>query len=83
MGDGSPDRQGSTFGAWAQRTVVPAEEVWDVPDDIDDRLAIALGIAGTGALVPLTEANIQAEGRPPWRACERRGSRPKPEPWPS
>jgi NADPH2:quinone reductase len=47
------------FGAWAQRTVVPAEEVWDVPDDIDDKLAISLAIAGTGALVPLQQANIQ------------------------
>jgi NADPH:quinone reductase-like Zn-dependent oxidoreductase len=47
------------FGAWAQRTVVPAEEVWDVPDDIDDKLAIIMGIAGTGALVPLEQAGIQ------------------------
>jgi NADPH2:quinone reductase len=47
------------FGAWAERTVVPAEEVWNVPDGIDDRLAIALGIAGTGALVPLRQADIK------------------------
>ncbi|MBZ4521847.1 quinone oxidoreductase family protein, partial [Mycobacterium avium] len=53
------ERSVPPFGAWAQRTVVPAEEVWDVPDDIDDKLAIALAIAGTGALVPLAEANIK------------------------
>src|SRR5690606_19294877 len=47
------------FGAWAERTLVPAVEVWDVPDDIDDRTAIALGIAGTGALVPLEQAAIR------------------------
>lgn len=53
------ERSIAPFGAWAECTVVPAEEVWDVPDDIDDKLAIALGIAGTGALVPLEQANIQ------------------------
>ena len=47
------------FGAWAERTLVPAEEVWDVPDDVDDRTAITLGIAATGALVPLELARIQ------------------------
>jgi NADPH2:quinone reductase len=46
-------------GAWAERTVVPAEEVWDVPADVDDRTAITMGIAATGALVPLEQANIQ------------------------
>lgn len=47
------------FGAWAEQTVVPAEEVWDVPDYIDDRTAITMGIAATGALVPLEAASIQ------------------------
>jgi NADPH:quinone reductase len=47
------------YGAWAERTVVPAEEVWDVPDDVDDGLAIAMAIAGTGALIPLEHAQIQ------------------------
>ena len=47
------------FGAWAEQTVVPAEEVWDVPDHIDDRTAITMGIAATGALVPLEAASIQ------------------------
>lgn len=48
------------FGSWAERTVVPNEEVWEVPDEIDDRTAISMGIAATGALVPLETANIQA-----------------------
>jgi NADPH2:quinone reductase len=47
------------YGAWAERTIVPAEEVWDVPDDVDDKTAITMGIAATGALVPLEQANIQ------------------------
>ena len=47
------------FGAWAERTVVPAEEVWEVADDVDDKTAISMGIAATGAIVPLERANIQ------------------------
>lgn len=47
------------FGAWAERTLVPAEEVWDVPDNVDDRTAISMGIAATGAIVPLEQARIQ------------------------
>lgn len=53
------ERSVQPFGAWAERTLVPAEEVWDVPDDIDDRCAISLGIAATGALVPLEQAAIK------------------------
>lgn len=47
------------FGAWAQRTLVPAAEVWDVPDHVDDKTAISMGIAATGAIVPLELAKIQ------------------------
>lgn len=47
------------FGAWAERTLVPAEEVWDVPDSVDDKTAISMGIAATGAIVPLEQANIK------------------------
>lgn len=47
------------FGAWAERTLVPQAEVWDVPDDIDDVTAITMGIAATGALLPLEHAGIQ------------------------
>ena len=47
------------FGAWAERTLVPAEEVWEVPDNVDDKTAISMGIAATGAIVPLELANIK------------------------
>lgn len=53
------ERSVPPFGAWAERTLVPHEEVWDVPDHIDDRTAITMGIAATGALVPLEKANIR------------------------
>ena len=53
------ERSIAPFGAWAERTIVPNAEVWDVPDDVDDRTAITMAIAGTGALVPLENANIQ------------------------
>ena len=47
------------LGAWAERTSVPEEEVWPLPDEIDDAQAIALGISGTGALIPLEEAHLR------------------------
>ena len=47
------------FGAWAERTLVPTEEVWAVPDNVDDKTAISMGIAATGAIVPLELAKIQ------------------------
>jgi NADPH2:quinone reductase len=53
------ERSVAPFGAWAERTIVPAEEVWEVPDDVDDKTAISLGIAATGAIVPLQQAKIQ------------------------
>jgi NADPH:quinone reductase len=46
-------------GAVCEWTLVPQEEVWAIPDDIDDATAIALAIAGTGALLSLEEAHIQ------------------------
>ncbi|RZF63447.1 oxidoreductase [Sphingomonas populi] len=46
-------------GAVCEFTIVPEEEVWPIPDEIDDSTAIALAIAGTGALVPLELARIQ------------------------
>lgn len=53
------ERSDLPFGAFAERTVVPIEEAWDVPDDVDDRTAITAAIAGTGAWVPLEQAKIQ------------------------
>src|SRR6202042_857675 len=55
------ERSIAPFEAWAERTIVPAEEVWEVPDDVDDRTAIGLGIAATGAIVPLEQANIHGD----------------------
>ena len=53
------ERSIAPFGAWAERTIVPTEEVWDVPNDVDDKTAISMGIAATGAIVPMERANIQ------------------------
>lgn len=53
------ERSVQPYGAWAERTLVPAEEVWEVPDTVDDRTAISMGIAATGAIVPLELAKIQ------------------------
>lgn len=57
------ERSVSPFGAWAERTLVPAAEVWEVPDDVDDTTAITMAIAGTGAFLPLQQADIQAGER--------------------
>ncbi len=46
-------------GAACEFTVVPDEEIWPIPDELDDGTAIALAIAGTGALIPLETAKIQ------------------------
>lgn len=46
-------------GACGEWTIVPEAEVWPIPAGIDDGQAIALGIAGTGALIPLEEARIK------------------------
>jgi NADPH:quinone reductase len=54
------ERSVAPFGAWAERTIVPADEVWEVPDDVDNKTAISLGIAATGAIVPLQQANIKS-----------------------
>lgn len=53
------ERSVAPYGAWAQRTLVPAEEVWEVPEGVSDALAITMGIAGTGALLPLEQARVQ------------------------
>jgi NADPH:quinone reductase-like Zn-dependent oxidoreductase len=53
------ERAIAPFGAWAERAIVPAAEVWDVPDGVDDKTAITMGIAGTGALIPLEWTKIQ------------------------
>lgn len=50
-------------GALAEWTLVPEEEIWPLPDDVATDQAIALGIAGTGALIPLDQARIQTGER--------------------
>jgi len=47
------------FGSWAEVTLVSEAEVWPIPDSVSDGQAIALGISGTGALIPLEEAKIR------------------------
>lgn len=48
------------FGSIAEQTIVSEEEIWAVPDGLADDQIIALAISGTGALIPLEEARIQA-----------------------
>jgi NADPH2:quinone reductase len=42
------------FGSMAERALVSAEALIDVPDGLDDGLAVALGTAGLAAWIPLT-----------------------------
>lgn len=42
------------FGSWAERTRVDPDRVYPVPDGVDDDMAVALGIAGLAAWLPLT-----------------------------
>ena len=48
------------YGAIAEQTIVPDDEIWSIPDGLADDQAIALAISGTGALIPLEEARIAA-----------------------
>lgn len=48
------DSPPSPFGSWAQRTSVDPKKVYPVPDGVDDDLAVAMGIAGLAAWLPLT-----------------------------
>jgi NADPH:quinone reductase-like Zn-dependent oxidoreductase len=41
------------FGSWAQRTLIDRARAFPVPDPVDDELAVALGIAGVAAWLPL------------------------------
>lgn len=48
------------FGAIAERTLVPVAEVWPFPPQLSDDQVIGLAISGTGALLPLEEAQIRS-----------------------
>jgi NADPH:quinone reductase-like Zn-dependent oxidoreductase len=48
------DSPPTPFGSWAQRTQVDPDKTYPVPDGIDDDVAVALGIAGLAAWLPLT-----------------------------
>jgi NADPH2:quinone reductase len=50
------------FGSWAQRCRVDPEKTFPIPDGIDDDLAVALGIAGLAAWLPLTRHASVANG---------------------
>jgi NADPH:quinone reductase-like Zn-dependent oxidoreductase len=41
------------FGSWAQRTLIDPARAFSVPDAVDDELALALGISGVAAWLPL------------------------------
>jgi NADPH:quinone reductase-like Zn-dependent oxidoreductase len=41
------------FGSMAERALVGADGLWDVPEGLDDGVAVALGIAGLAAWLPL------------------------------
>lgn len=45
-------------GAFSEYTIVPDEEIWPIAEDEDAAQVIALAIAGTGALIPLEQAEI-------------------------
>jgi len=42
------------YGSLAQRTLMDSRALFDVPDGLDDGVAVALGIAGLAAWLPLT-----------------------------
>lgn len=48
------DSPPAPFGSWATRTRVDPAKTYPVPDGLDDDLAVACGIAGLAAWLPLT-----------------------------
>jgi NADPH:quinone reductase-like Zn-dependent oxidoreductase len=43
----------SPYGSWAERTLIEPERAFPVPDGLGDELAVAMGIAGIAAWLPL------------------------------
>jgi NADPH2:quinone reductase len=55
------DRPILPYGAMAERALVDADALMDVPDGLDDDVAVALGVAGLAAWLPLAwRAELQA-----------------------
>lgn len=55
------DSPPSPYGSWAGRTRVDPEKTYPVPDGLSDDLAVAMGIAGLAAWLPLTRhADVSA-----------------------
>ena len=49
------------FGSWAERAAFDPDRTFPVPETVDDDLAVALGIAGLAAWLPLTRhADVSA-----------------------
>ncbi|MDY6998620.1 MAG: zinc-binding dehydrogenase [Actinomycetota bacterium] len=49
------------FGSWAERAAFDPDRAFPVPETVDDDLAVALGIAGLAAWLPLTRhADVSA-----------------------
>jgi NADPH:quinone reductase-like Zn-dependent oxidoreductase len=51
------------FGSWAQRSSIDPAKTFPVPDGVDDDLALALGIAGLAAWLPLTRHASVSDGQ--------------------
>ncbi|GAT08399.1 zinc-binding alcohol dehydrogenase family protein [Mycolicibacterium novocastrense] len=51
------------FGSWAQRCRVDPALTFPIPDALDDDLAVALGIAGLAAWLPLTRHADVSDGK--------------------
>jgi NADPH2:quinone reductase len=57
--DSPPD----PYGSWAQVCRVDSDKTFPVPTDVDDALAVALGIAGLAAWLPLTRHADVSDGQ--------------------
>lgn len=47
------------YGAAAEQTLVDEQEIWPIPESLENEFVLPLGISGTGALIPLEQARIQ------------------------
>ncbi|MHA0285677.1 quinone oxidoreductase family protein [Mycobacterium sp. C3-094] len=55
------DSPPAPYGSWAERTRVDPEKTYPVPDGVTDDVAVALGVAGLAAWLPLTRhADVSA-----------------------